>query len=1166
MSKRKEESTLKSGSQKRPRREHTNVYSDEEENFESSADSGASSQLPISDMTFSKPCIENALPQSSNQIMERNVDETMSASEVGIIESIQLKNFMCHSNLGPFQFGSNINFVVGSNGSGKSSILTALIVGLGGKATATNRGSSLKMFIRDGETSADISITLRNQGRDAFKPEKYGNSIIVNQHINQDGSRSYKLKSKSGNIVSSKKEELLRILDHFNIQVDNPVSILTQEMSKQFLQTKSESDKYKFFMKATQLEQMKEDYSCIVKTQENTRIQIEQGGERLEELKQLYLEKRELYKSIAFVNDMRNHLEDLKHQMAWAVVSEMEKEMEPIKEGIKAEEANTDFIRKVEEWKVKVKEAEKKYKAVQDRLETVSEEAQALHPQCISLKAEVQAKRKAVNEIEVVYNRFRTELKRLGKDDEQLCKRIEELKSSANQVPAPEKLERQRKLAHLREQLKAFRDEEIMLGQQMDQFQQAIYKCREEHARLRRENSDVQQALDAKQKQLRELKDSKTDTLKRFGPHIPGFVEAIDIAYKQGRFQQKPLGPIGAFIHAKDPELTLAVEACLKGLVHAFCCDNHSDERTLQLLMSKHYPPGQRPQIIVNKFQNKMYDVRQSAVHHPEFPSVLTALEIDHVMVANCLIDVRGIEKILLIKSSRRAREVMQSSRPPANCKEAFTGEGDHVFERRYYSCSYARSKYLSQDVEGEISHLDKEIENKRAQLAESQHRLYSIENEIRQNEDHLYGHRRHQKEIQQDEAEENRAKMESVKQDMQLQGKKMEELKNILQETEKKLKEVKEKIQHVEDIAGPIKEELNQAESEMENNKRRLLHWEDKQKEHLSCIKKHKELLAAKEKELEVKTAQATQIYSERIKVSRTVKSLDAEMNRLRDKIRSETSIHGNREEIIQQFLDAKERYEDASSKVKNLKKFIKVLEGIMTERFKVYRQFLSFLSMRCKLSFEKLLHIRGCSGKIIFDHKNETLSITDMLNRRIAVDMILERADFQQYRQFLLFTPQSIRAFSTRKGFSSSSQFSVVVKLTSSPVSKWLMKMLKRTGLRIESCRTPLVRGHQSDVTPSTVTLCPAYEPVVHLLCDTFFQLYAGYFVLKDPVRDSMNSFTENKKNYINWLPLINKVDYLVIEGDQVGEAGLSSHEAVLAVNNDCIVLQVLFNNFPQ
>lgn len=38
-------------------------------------------------------------------------------SNAGIVESITLKNFMCHSHLGPFAFGSNVNFVVGNNGS-----------------------------------------------------------------------------------------------------------------------------------------------------------------------------------------------------------------------------------------------------------------------------------------------------------------------------------------------------------------------------------------------------------------------------------------------------------------------------------------------------------------------------------------------------------------------------------------------------------------------------------------------------------------------------------------------------------------------------------------------------------------------------------------------------------------------------------------------------------------------------------------------------------------------------------------------------------------------------------------------------------------------------------------------------------------------------------------
>nr|XP_054485028.1 structural maintenance of chromosomes protein 6 isoform X2 [Agelaius phoeniceus] len=1032
MGKRKEESVLTPGSQKRQRKEHTDEpsdESDEEETLEFTANSGPSSQS--------------------------------SDGEVGIIESIQLKNFMCHSNLGPFQFGSNLNFVVGTNGSGKSSVLTALIVGLGGKATATNRGSSLKMFIQKGETSADISITLRNQGRDAFKPELYGTSITVNQHINQDGSRTWKLKSKSGTIISSKKEELIGILDHFNIQVDNPVSVLTQEMSKQFLQTKNEGDKYKFFMKATQLEQMKEDYSFIGKTKKNTRVQIEQGEERLEELKQLYLEKKETFKTITFVNDMQNRLKDLKHQMAWAVVSEMEKEVELLKEGVRAEEGNTELPQKVKECQEKVNEAEKKYKAIQDKLITVSEEAQALHPQCISLKAEVQAKRKAVNEAEIVYNRSKTELKRLEKDREQLHKRIEELKSCANQDSEPEKLERERRIAYLREQLKAFHDEEIMISQQLDQFQQATSKCREDHSRLRRESSEVQQALDAQQKQLRDLKDSKTNTLKRFGPYVPAFLEAIEVAHKQGQFRKKPLGPLGALIHPKDPELILAIECCLKSLLQAFCCDNHSDERTLQSLMSKYYPRGHRPQIIVNKFQNKIYDTSQRAVHHPEFPTVLAALEIENPVVANCLIDMRGIETVLLIKVSRRAREIMQCNRPPRNCREAFTAEGDQVFERRYYSSIFVRPKFLSQDVEAEISHLNKEIENKRAQLTASQQRLHSIENEIRQNEDHLCGHRRHQKQLQQDEAEENKGRMESVKQDMQLQSRKMEELKNNLQAAEKKLEEVKEKIHQVEEIAGPIKAELNQAESEVENSKRHLQHYEDKQREHVACIKKHKDLLVSKEKELEEKTAKARQIFSEPIKVSRTVKSLDAEMNRLREKINLESSHRGNREEIIQQFQYAKERYEDASNKVKNLRRFIGVLDEVMAERLKVYRQFLRSLSMRCKLHFEHLLRVRGCSGHIMFDHKNETLSITvqpreeekaacsdlrslsggersfstvcfilslwnisespfrcmdefdvymDMVNRRIAIDMILERADFQPYRQFILFTPLSM------------------------------------------------------------------------------------------------------------------------------------------------------------
>ncbi|KAF6321746.1 structural maintenance of chromosomes 6 [Rhinolophus ferrumequinum] len=282
-----------------------------------------------------------------------NGTSTLTSAEVGIIESIQLRNFMCHSMLGPFKFGSNVNFVVGNNGSGKSAVLTALIVGLGGKAIATNRGSSLKGFVKDGQNSADISITLRNRGDDAYKANVYGNSIIVQQHISMDGSRSYKLKSATGTVISTKKEELIAILDHFNIQVDNPVSVLTQEMSKQFLQSKNEGDKYKFFMKATQLEQMKEDYSYIMETKERTKEQITQGEERLIELKRQCLEKEERFQMIAGLSTMKTDLEHLKHEMAWAVVNEIEKQLNAVRDNVKiGEDRAARLDRKMEEQQV----------------------------------------------------------------------------------------------------------------------------------------------------------------------------------------------------------------------------------------------------------------------------------------------------------------------------------------------------------------------------------------------------------------------------------------------------------------------------------------------------------------------------------------------------------------------------------------------------------------------------------------------------------------------------------------------------------------------------------------------------------------------------------------------------------------------------------------------
>lgn len=71
------------------------------------------------------------------------------AADNGILESVSCSNFMCHGYL-EVALGPLINFIIGHNGSGKSAVLTAITICLGGKATATNRGQSLKSFIKEG--------------------------------------------------------------------------------------------------------------------------------------------------------------------------------------------------------------------------------------------------------------------------------------------------------------------------------------------------------------------------------------------------------------------------------------------------------------------------------------------------------------------------------------------------------------------------------------------------------------------------------------------------------------------------------------------------------------------------------------------------------------------------------------------------------------------------------------------------------------------------------------------------------------------------------------------------------------------------------------------------------------------------------------------------------
>jgi structural maintenance of chromosomes protein 6 len=171
----------------------------------------------------------------------------------GKIQKMILKNFMCHSNL-LVDFNKRVNLLVGNNGSGKSAVLTALIIGLGSKASETDRSSSIKRkcsqnwcywrlssllwstdLIKNGENSSNIEIHISNDGFDAYDQSVFGKKIIVSRTLMASGGSSYMLKDEKGCVKSKRKSDLMKLTLCLNIQVENPVCVLNQDQARSFL-------------------------------------------------------------------------------------------------------------------------------------------------------------------------------------------------------------------------------------------------------------------------------------------------------------------------------------------------------------------------------------------------------------------------------------------------------------------------------------------------------------------------------------------------------------------------------------------------------------------------------------------------------------------------------------------------------------------------------------------------------------------------------------------------------------------------------------------------------------------------------------------------------------------------------------------------------------------
>jgi AAA15 family ATPase/GTPase len=125
----------------------------------------------------------------------------------GSIVRVAMRNFVTYEHC-EFKPGPRLNLIIGPNGTGKSTIVCAMALGLGGNPSLLGRAKDIADFVKHGCDKAYIEIELYKQK---------GQNVIIKRHIKVGTNQStWKI-----NGQEAKREQVLQVVSRFNIQLDN---------------------------------------------------------------------------------------------------------------------------------------------------------------------------------------------------------------------------------------------------------------------------------------------------------------------------------------------------------------------------------------------------------------------------------------------------------------------------------------------------------------------------------------------------------------------------------------------------------------------------------------------------------------------------------------------------------------------------------------------------------------------------------------------------------------------------------------------------------------------------------------------------------------------------------------------------------------------------------
>ncbi|TYJ06143.1 hypothetical protein E1A91_A12G213500v1 [Gossypium mustelinum] len=939
-------------------------------------------------------------------------------SGAGTIRRIRLENFMCHSSL-EIELGEWVNFITGQNGSGKSAILTALCIAFGCRARETQRASKLKEFIKTGCSYATVQVDIKNEGVDSFKPEIFGDTIIIERRIS-DTTSSTVLKDRQGRKVASRKEDLRELVEHFNIDVENPCVIMSQDKSREFLHSGNDRDKFKFFFKATLLQQVDELLQSIIK-------QLKDACALVDELEKLIrpaqLELSELQEKIENIKRIEQILQEvqlLRKKLAWSLVYDEDKRLQ-------------EQAKNIETLKKRIPTCQAKIDSTLDKLEKLLERLSKKKVQVASLvekTSEVKRKkdelwdalcsaRKEKLELEEEHRRGTKQIHKMRNDVRRLEEQARDIqdKHIRNTQAEESEIEEQIKeleyaVDNVQSLLSSLKDEENTLSEQISAEMDAMKKINDEINYYERKQREVHH-------QICELRLHQTNKVTAFGGDgVLRLLREIERHHKA--FSMPPIGPIGAHVTLVNGDTWApAVERAIGKMLNAFIVTNSEDACALRKCAREaryNFFP-----IVIQRFSRPRLIIPNHSLPQTSHPTTLSVLHSDNPTIYNVLVDVCKAERQVLVKDYNMGRAVAFDQRIP-NMLEVFTLDGFKMFSRGSVQTVLPINKNLKigrlrgsfgdqvKEFESHVSNIQQDIDQRKSRKRELEKKVQDFNRKLDNKkkrrldvEREFMAKRMKLQDMQKSHAVDASLLPESTTNELlqEISDGKMvikkkeallEALKDRINEAEEKARTLKLSFEDLgESTKGEVEafqkaeEELTEIEKEIHNAEANKLHYENiMNNKVLPQIKEAEAKYLELEKDRKESYKKASVICPESDiealgdRDETTTEQLDAKLKRLNQRLMHESQQYSESIDDLRMLHQEKERR--ILRELHTYKAFRERLDACQKAldlRWKKFQRSASLLRRELTWQFNGHLGKKGISGHINVSYEEKTLSV---------------------------------------------------------------------------------------------------------------------------------------------------------------------------------------------